>query len=182
MTEISRSPERHTFQRDNYIKRVLEEGKSINDPEVQKMIEYYDGWKANDLACENDPDWRENNLEYDLRSCAWICDKVRASDGYAQNLYAAMCNMRWLKREILPILKDDFWSCSWRYAGGIIADMRQQGDYIDWYCSGIGNSDDGYGLDARDGSGYVPEGQVTEEISDDLYRLGWVPVEWNDED
>ena len=180
MTEISRSPDRHTFQRNNYIKRVLEEGKSIDDPKVQKMVEFYDSWKANDLACEANPDWRENNLEYDLRSCVWICDKVRASDGYAQNLYAAMCNMRWLKREILPILKDDFWSCTWRYAGGIIADMRQEGDYINWYCSGIG---DGLGNGDSDGiKGYVPEGQVTEEISDDLYRLGWVPVEWNDED
>ena len=124
----------------------------------------------------------ENDLEYDLRTTKWICDKAKASDSYAQNLYAAMCNMRFQKIAVMPILKEELWSCSWRSSGGIIADMLEKGDYIDWYCSGIGNDDMGYGLTHVDGKGYVAEGVVTDEIKEDLYKLGWIPVEWDDDD
>jgi len=57
--------------------------------------------------------------------------------------------------------------------------MRESGDYIDWYCSGIGSSEDGYGLSGTvpeveaDGSAYVTEGVVTDEIRADLLKLGW---------
>ena len=95
--------------------------------------------------------------------------------------------MQFQKLDVVPILKDQRWSCSWRSAGGIVADMREQGDYIDWYCSGIGGRDTGYGLDSHtpdldpDGRTYVPEGEVTEEIREDLKKLGWIPVEWKDD-
>jgi hypothetical protein len=65
--------------------------------------------------------------------------------------------------------------------------MREQGDYIDWYCSGIGSQGEGYGLNSRtpdldpDGRTYVPEGVVTDEIKIDLQQLGWVPLEWEEE-
>jgi hypothetical protein len=109
--------------------------------------------------------------------------KARARDDYAQNIYAALCNMRWQRLETFPILKDEYWSCSWRSAGGIVADMQEKGDYIDWYCSGIGNSDDGYGLSHKQANGYVPEGTVTDEILTDFSALGWTPSEWpKDED
>jgi hypothetical protein len=180
-TELASSPDRHTFQKEGYIKRALEEGKTLDDPEVQRMIKFYDDLKKNEAERVQDPDWQQQNLEFDLRTTRWVIDKCQV-DYYAQNLYAALCNMRWQKREILPILKDDYWSCSWRHAGGIVADLQGKGDYIDWYCSGIGNhmSDD----DTDDGSEnlaakrYVPEGTVTEEIENDLYVLGWVHSEW----
>jgi hypothetical protein len=114
----------------------------------------------------DDPERRENNLEYDLLTTDWILEKVRASEVYAQNLYAAMCNNSFLKLEVLPILANATWHCSWRYAGGIIADMRQQGDYIDWYCSGIRDSD-------SPANGLVGESFVTDEIRADLLKLGW---------
>jgi hypothetical protein len=79
----------------------------------------------------------------------------------------------------MPILKEQKWSCSWRYAGGIIADMRQEGDYIDWYCSGIG---DGLGNGDKDRvKGYVSEGVVTEEIKADLLKVGWIVIEENED-
>jgi hypothetical protein len=56
--------------------------------------------------------------------------------------------------------------------------MREEGDYIDWYCSGCGLEADG---DEDEAKGYVPEGQVTEEIQQDLFRLGWIPVDNHDE-
>jgi hypothetical protein len=125
---------------------------------------------------------QNDNLEYDLRSTDWIVAKVRASDAYAQNLYAAMCNMQFQKLEVMPILKEQLWSCSWRSSGGIIAHMRQQGDYMDWYCSGIQDYSDHAADPGFTGGGYVPEGVVTDEIRQDLHRLGWVPVPYQDDE
>lgn len=175
MSKVSKSPERNTFQVEKYIERCEKEGKEPN----AAYLEMY--------RLENDKDleWAEsgdhtNDMEWDLRTTNWILEKVRASDTYAQHLYAAMCNNDFQKTEIMPILKDQTWSCSWRYAGGIIADMRKQGDYIDWYCSGIG---EGLGNGDSDGTkGYVGESVVTDEIRADLKQLGWIVVDWkNDE-
>jgi hypothetical protein len=83
--------------------------------------------------------------------------------------------MEFIRLDPLVILKDQRWSVSWRGAGGIVADMCEKGDYIDWYCSGIRDADsDDYS------SGYVGEGCVTDEIREDLKKLGWVAVEIDD--
>jgi hypothetical protein len=134
MSKISSSPERNTFQLEGARKRAAEDAKEVP--------EYYENfWKSakeQDEANLVDPVWQKNNMEYELRSSEWMCDKVRNSDAYAQNLYAAMCNMQFIKLDVLPILKNQRWSASWRHSGGIVADMQQKGDYIDWYCSGMG--------------------------------------------
>jgi hypothetical protein len=175
LKDISRSPERHTFQLESAKRRAAESGKEVPEHWVKNMTSA----REQDQANMADPAWAEYNLEYDLRTTDWILDKVRASDNYAQNLYAAMCNNDFQRLEVYPILVNQVWSCSWRHAGGIIADMQERGDYIDWYCSGISSQEDGYGLDDHvpeveaDGRTYVPEGEITEEIEDDLQRLGW---------
>jgi len=168
---INKSPERNTFQKEGYLRRCKETGQEPSED----YLEMFKTWREQDEANLVNPEWQKDNLEYDLRSTKWICDKVKASDSYAQNLYAAMCNMQFQKLDVMPILKDQRWSCSWRHAGGIVADMQEKGDYIDWYCSGIRHDEEGIT------SGYVPEGQVTEEIELDLKKLGWIPVEWEDE-
>jgi len=124
-----------------------------------------------------DPARRENNMEWDLVTTDWILEKTRSSDSYAQNLYAALCNNKFQKLDIMPILKNETWSCSWRYAGGIIADMQQKGDYLDWYCSGIkgGDEPDVYMMPFT--NGYASEGSVTDEVRADLLRLGWTVVD-----
>ena len=140
MTKINSSPERHTFQKEGYIKRCEEEGKEPN-PDYVNM---FNTFREQDEANLVDPAWQKNNMEYDLRGSKELCNKVKESDNYAQNLYAAMCNMEWRRRDLWPEMKEENWGCSWRHAGGIVADMQQKGDYIDWYCSGIknGHSDD----------------------------------------
>lgn len=186
MKNLSRSPDRGTFQSGKYLERRAEEGRTPeNDADVRAMVEYYNSWRKNAEEQEAKPDWRENNLEYDLRSTPWILDKVRGNESYAQNLYAAMCNNEFQKIAIWPLLKGETWSCSWRYAGGIIADMREEGDYIDWYCSGIrGGADldeENYTDEQRERlkilDRFVGEGQVTDEIREDLGRLGWNVVD-----
>ena len=181
MSKISKSPERHTFQKEGYVKRQAEKGEPVNEDYLdyfQKIIE-----ESNHKF--DDPQSRVNNMEYDLLTTDWILEKVRTNDAYAQNLYAAMCNNGFIKLEVIPVLKGDEWSCSWRYAGGIIADMRQEGDYIDWYCSGIRDigiypayKDDERFTDEQLArleitQRYVSEGQITDEIRTDLQRLGW---------
>lgn len=119
----------------------------------------------------------KSNLLKDLNNSPLIREKVQ-KDQYAQNLYAALCNTEWQRTEVFPILKDETWSCSWRTAGGIVANLRSQGDYLDWYCSGMG---EGLGNGDPDGVlGYVSEGIVADEIKEDLATLRWHPVPGDD--
>ena len=172
MTKINSSPDRHTFQQESYIERCKNEDKEPSED----YLNLFKSIREQDQERMADPEWQKDNMEYDLRSTKWICDKVKSNKTYAQNLYAAMCNNGFIKLEIIPVLKGEEWGCSWRYAGGIIADMQQKGDYIDWYCSGISGGDEpdvyleGHDLKRK---GYVPEGCITDEIRNDLQRLGW---------
>ncbi len=174
---MNRSRDRYTFQLKAYIERCEIDGQ---EPREDYMNMYLEESKRA-LENEANEEWKKYNLEYDLRSTTWICDKAKAREEYAQNIYAALCNNEFVKNDVWPLLKDQRWSCSWRYAGGIVADMREQGDYIDWYCSGIrqGYSEDEDPLYAT--NRFVPEGHVTTEIEEDLLRLGWIPVPWDDD-
>lgn len=129
-------------------------------------------------------------MQYDLveeiKACPEIMAKLQQEDRYyAQNLYCAWSNMQWCKRELWPVLKEEYWTASWRGAGGIVAELRGKGeDYMDYYCSGMKGGlsydtkdDDKYFEDNK----YVSEGEVTEEIAEDLNKLGWFPVPYNDD-
>lgn len=107
------------------------------------------------------------NLERDLRSTWWVVEKVLSKEVYAQNLYASLCNNEFAPKDIWGILENIRWSCTWRYAGGIIADIRGEGDYLNWYCSGIHDEAD---------NGFVGEGIIVPEIKSDLENLGWLII------
>jgi hypothetical protein len=178
---LSASPDRNTFQKNAYLERCAEQSET---PDVAHLA-MYDEWQKEDQRWAEQV--HENDLEYDLRSTAWIVAKARASEAYAQNIYAAMCNMQWQRIDVWPVLKNERWSCSWRSAGGIVADLRGEGDYIDWYCSGMGGLNQEY--DSKETAeqwskrtGFVPEGMVTDEIREDFQRLGWAPVAWPDDE
>ena len=96
------------------------------------------------------------NMEEHMANSALVLQKVK-DDVFAQQLYAAMCNVSWLKNNVE-------WSVSWRTSGGLVADLRNVGeDYMDFYCSGIG------------GNGNTNEGEVTDDVLDTLATLGWAP-------
>jgi hypothetical protein len=122
----------------------------------EKFIETIARWKEE----MRDQQGSENNLEYDLVNTDWILEKVRSNASYAADIYAALCNNEFQKMEVMPILQDQNWSCTWRYAGEIVSIMLGQGNYLDWYCGGN-------------------EGLVTEEVEQDLKKLKWqvVPTE-----
>lgn len=183
MTKVSKSPERNTFQREKYIERCQKDNKEVS----QDYLDMFDEVIKQDNDKFSDPKSRINNMEYDLRTADWMLEKVRNDEAYAQNLYAAICNNDFVKNDVWPILQDKRWSCTWRYAGGIIADMRQQGDYIDWYCSGIKNPPP----DEKEiqkltheelerlkiYQRFVGEGFVSDQIRKDLSKLGWIVID-----
>ena len=172
---MNRSPKRNTFQKERYLQRCAENDQSVNED----YLKMFDDIINQEQSKFVDPESRVDNMEYDLLTTKWICDKAKVSEVYAQNLYAAICNNNFIHNLVWPILSGKSWGCSWRYAGGIIADMREEGDYIDWYCSGIKGkpSINEEGKENNDGiNGYVGEGVVTDEIRDDLLKLGWLVV------
>ena len=98
---------------------------------------------------------RTPNLENDI-SC--LKEKTH-DDDYAKALYASLCNMRWVHRKT-----GEQWSCTWRYAGGIIAGLRNVDEnYMDFYCSGN-------------------EGKIRKDVYRDLCSLGWKPKPYPGDD
>jgi predicted DNA binding CopG/RHH family protein len=154
------------------------------------LAEFYTNFLSQKEQQELDPEWAKNNLEYDLRASEYIVEKCK-DEYYAQNIYAALCNNDFRKNEVIPILMEDSWSCSWRYAGGIVADLRGEGDYLDWYCTGIQGDipDASYNemtlesklLYQMRKEKFVGEGYVTDEVREDLSKLGWIVLEQNEE-
>ncbi len=62
-----------------------------------------------------------------------MADRFRSDRQLCVELYGALCNIVWWKKE----RPETRWACSWRYAGGLAADLCGQGeDYLDYYCSG----------------------------------------------
>ena len=103
---------------------------------------------------EADPASPPPSLERDLARSAEVATRI-VSDVFAALLYAALCNTAWRHRA-----SGTLWSCSWRGVGGIVAHLRAEGDYLDWYGSG-------------------GEGIVDEEVLAVIEGLGWeiVPEE-----
>ena len=168
--------------------KQLQEEKLLIDPahkHAKKALTWYKTLDENEMKQEIDPKWQKNNLEYDLRTCDWIAEKCKCQH-YAQNLYAALCNNYFQRNDMWPILKGETWGCSWRHAGGIISDIQQMGDYVDWYCSGIINDLTDEELKKMSSEEVTkfkecrertkPEGFITDEIRQDLLELGWIVV------
>ena len=172
MTKINSSPDRHTFQQESYIERC----KNEDTEPSENYLNLFKSIRKQEQERMADPEWQKDNMEYDLRSTKWICDSAKSTKTYAQNLYAALCNNDFQKNEVWTRLENKIWGCSWRHAGGIVADMREEGDYVEWYCSGIQGDPDEDWVDL----GHVPEGTVTDQIREDLFRLGWIVLESQD--
>ena len=190
---MNRSPTRYEFYTKRYIEKLK---KDPHDEKALFMVKHYNEADEKDITLSEAPDWRKDNLEYDLRTTEWIIEKAKCDKVYAQHLYAAICNNDFMRNDVWPILTEKKWSSSWRHAGGIIADMREEGDYMSWYCSGIIDQDI---IDEKinniskplsehekkkilDLKAHVSESVVTDEICEDLFKLGWIVVDDNSQD
>lgn len=91
------------------------------------------------------------SLERDLGASARIRSVVR-SQLFAGLLYGALCNTDWRHRASGTV-----WSCGWRSAGAIVASLRAEESYIDWYCWG-------------------GEGAVDERVLAEIEALGWALI------
>lgn len=184
MSHIAKSPERGTFSLRSY-----QETLKLNpdDENAKSMLDWHMDWRKQQELREQTVEWQTDNLEYDLRTSETLIKKVKAREEYAQNLYAALCNNEFIKNQTWNILQEKTWSCSWRHAGGVVADMDGKGDYIDWYCSGIRNDwgDEEFSNATKEEqeryiwmkNNFVGESFVTEEVRQDLFDLGWIVKE-----
>lgn len=87
-------------------------------------------------------------------------DRVRADDKFASDLWCALSNVSWYH----PPSKQEY-SCTFRAAGGLVAQIRGSGTYMDWYLSG-------------------DDGVVSPEIALVLGEEGWTYGEigaWDDD-
>lgn len=86
---------------------------------------------------------------------------VIQDDIYARQLYAAFCNVTWLRKEQNDQCEEFHgkeFQCSWRAAGRLVAELRGRNEeYIDFYLSG-------------------DEGNVAEWVANLLDECGWIPV------
>lgn len=88
-----------------------------------------------------------------------ILKKIRNKPEYAQHLYAGLCNNVFRK----SIGSGIDWHKSWRFIASTMATLRSEGDYMDFYCSGI----------SENNPKHLQEGIISEEIANDIQSLGW---------
>lgn len=86
-----------------------------------------------------------------------LSEKLNNDDEFAQRFYASLCNTIWYNPGL-----DEEYSCTWRYAGGMVAGIRNNGeDYLNWYCTG-------------------GEGHEYEDVTEELNKLGYIRKEYDD--
>lgn len=150
--KIYTSPDNGSFWR-NYLDKSYADGTMTKELYNAHLQIHEDSIKNHEKRMTEDT---EPDLERDLRSSKDIHDKCISSEVYCRDLYAALCNNRFFYGE-----KE--WACTWRSAGGIISDIIEKGDYVDWYVSGN-------------------EGNVTDEVRLDLTKIGWIIKPYEDND
>lgn len=57
-------------------------------------------------------------------------ERIRADGAAAVDMWSSLANVEWRELEGARV------SYSFRAAGDLVAWVREEGDYIDWYCSG----------------------------------------------
>lgn len=102
------------------------------------------------------------HFEDELRAAPEFLACLRLDKTFAHALYCALENQAWGGDG-----KQTF-TCSFRYAGGLVAELRELGEgYMDFYC--------GWGPDSSWSCTIQPM------VAEELAKLGWYPVEYPDE-
>lgn len=127
---------------------VYRRGRVQIDPGV--ALQFIDDSEADPGITSCKPTEMIPSLETDLLSSRRMTELAQASDLFAGLLYAALCNTEW--RHVQTGAR---WSCSFRDAGDVVASLRGNESYLDWYCWGF-------------------EGTVDERVHTECLDLGWV--------
>lgn len=98
------------------------------------------------------------NFERDLHSSAAF-RALCLDDDFAAALYTALENQDWIK-------DGEVFGCSFRYAGELVAQLRDGKNecYMDWYCSR-----------PKDTTYITDECAIRQDVRDALATLGWHP-------
>lgn len=95
-----------------------------------------------------------HNLERDLMNSDVVRTLVQSDPSFARELYAALCNTQFIHTS-MHVPDEEYWSCSWRYAGDLVSAIAAAGgDYMDYYCGGN-------------------EGDMSPRVAVLLSELGW---------
>ena len=78
------------------------------------------------------------------------------NDQVCKEVWGGLTNILWTHPEHGTI------NYTFRTAGGLIADLREEGDYMDWYCSGTA-------------------GKVPDYMLKGMGEYGWSPKEYEDQ-
>ncbi|PIW26880.1 MAG: hypothetical protein COW30_12940 [Rhodospirillales bacterium CG15_BIG_FIL_POST_REV_8_21_14_020_66_15] len=105
----------------------------------------YGGWGGLDETRGVDPE-----DAFEMAVVRAMGDRIRANDEAAAAMWSALANVDWRHPET-----GDNASYTFRAAGDMIAAIRGQGTYMDWYCCG-------------------PSGTVSDEIAAAMALEGWV--------
>jgi hypothetical protein len=68
--------------------------------------------------------------QFELTVDRVLGDRIRADGAYAIAMWSALANVEWHGPEDVSV------SYSFRTAGDLVAWVREEGDYLDWYCAG----------------------------------------------
>lgn len=95
---------------------------------------------------------RELNTEddFEMMLARVFGERMKTDDELCKQIWSSLANVDWYK----PTTHDSA-SYSFRAAGDLIAAIRGEGDYMDWYCSG-------------------PYPEITDEIRRSLKKEGWI--------
>ena len=138
----------HSTEEDGWRRELLDGLRQRGEIEISAdEVRFIDGSQREARHLSPPSSAEAPDLRTDLMSSARIA-KLIQEQRFAEDLYRALCNTKWFRN-------GKEWSCTWRSAGGVVADLRDRGEeYIDFYCSG-------------------GEGTVTAEVASELAALGW---------
>jgi|GEM_PF-5605341 len=120
--------------------------KYLNNPEYNHLINMLES-----LISQAQFTPSELRFEKDLEKL--FGEKIKSDDEFAKRIYAALTNTLWRNEAIE-------YGASFRYTGGLIADIRGDGNYMDWYCC-------------------ADAGNVDDDIAAALLTKGWTPHDYD---
>lgn len=95
-----------------------------------------------------------SQFEKDLKAA--LGQTMKENEAFAKLVWGGLANVIWVNKKT-----DDEFSCTFRYAGGLISEITERGDYMTYYCSGDYET-------------------IPATMKERLGKLGWKPKPYSD--